>query len=299
MAVFAVPFRRPIPSLIRADEWQVLSEEPQLLPEFLPHWDYNTELSIARTLAVDVEGVLAACGLGQSERLKIAVVWSSPGSFLRGLLCSVVLEAGGGSAEVALRGVLKGGEAVGSVRIDTLLLLGREQSSAQLLSPTRAGSILWHDTVTVAVEGRAPRFPIEIIDFSSVSWAPTGAAWLLNWNPFDLHQPFLGAVRLFINSGHETVVRAASGAVADTEAAAIRSAIFFDTGRTIIRGALSNEEFVAQPHGYDRGSIGSAAAQLIESLFPGDSPLALKNMMTERAEYFDSLLQSKLDLFRS
>jgi hypothetical protein len=211
----------------------------------------------------------------------------------------VLLEPEQDSNEIILRGTVRGGDIVGSIRVETLLLLGAERLIPEPLTATRPGSILWHDSAVVAVEGEAPRFPIEVIDFASVVWAPSDAAWLLSWNSYDLHQPFLGAVRLFINSTHNGVVRAASGNGMDAESAAIRSAIYYDTGRSLIRGALSNEDFLANPDEYEPASVGSTVAQLLRLLFPGDSFLELRNMLVERTEYFDSLLQARLQLFRT
>lgn len=298
MAVTAVPYLRPDPRLIEAGEWQILGEEPEPLPELLPHWDYNTDIVIGRTVAIDAAQVRATCLLAASDSLKIVAVWSSPGSFQRGVLCSHELMPAAGLVHMVLRGTLTGGEIVGSVKIDTFVVLASPLEAAQPLAPSRPGSILWQDSASVLVEGTGPRFPMGVIDFQDVTWVPNGAAWYLAWNPYDLDQPFLGAVRLFINSAHEQVVQATTTPAGDAGAAAIRSAIYFDVGRALLRGGLGNAEFLDQFDSFPRGTTGHAIATLLRTTFPGESPLEIRNQLIERPDYFDSMLQSKLNLFQ-
>jgi hypothetical protein len=299
MAVTAVPYLRPTSNLIEAGEWQVLEEEPRPLPELLPHWDYNTDVKIGRTISLQVAEVRAACRLTEDDALKIIVVWHSPGSFQRGVLCTYELDATEDRRHMALRGTLRGSEIVGSVKVDTFVVLGARPQDPQPLTPTHPGSILWQDSASVLVEGTGPRFPMEVIDFGGVTWAPSGAAWVLVWNPFDVDQPFLGAVRLFLNAAHEQVVRAATTAATDLGATAIRSAIYFDVGRALLRGALSNPDFLSQFGSFPRGSTGHAIATLLRTTFPGEPVLEIRNLMTERPDFFDSVLQSKFNLFQA
>jgi hypothetical protein len=104
-------------------------------------------------------------------------------------------------------------------------------------------------------------------------------------------------VRLFINSAHPAVVGAVQAADPTPDQAAIRSAIYFDVGRQLVRGALENDEFIEASDTFPEGSTGRAVARLVRRVFPGEKPRALRNLMRSRREYFDSSLQASFRLF--
>jgi hypothetical protein len=293
-AIFAVPFRRAAVARVQGRQWVLLGDIPAQLPDALADWDYNTELAIARAVSVDVAGIRDDVGLQPDDRIALVAMWSSPGSFQRGLICRREL---GSAAEYELAGQLSGRDASGSIRLETCVILVNDCTPRSVLSPAQAGSILWRDSVEVRVEGTSARFPVEVIDFSQAAWAATDAAWMLSWNRHDFHQPFMGAVRLFINSGHERVVKAVSGGLSDPEAAAVRSAIYVDVGRALIKGALAEEEFVLERNVYENGTVGRSIANLFGLLFPNESLEGLRGMAEQRPDYFESLLQARLRLF--
>jgi hypothetical protein len=287
--ISAVPFRTTPTSAVAAAPWHVQTDEGlQPLPRVLPHWDYNQRLLLTRTIQLDSDALLTACQLSSNDPLRIVAVWSCPGN-----LDTVVP----GAVRVLLEGTVDGHELSGELRIETHLVLLKQRPNGVSLAATRPGSILWRDASSSIVEGGAPRFPVEVVDFSHTLWAPPSAAWYLSWNPLDLRQPFLGTVRLMINSGIAPVVRAVARNDSDASAKAIRSTIHFEVGRTLIRGALCNDEFRSDPEGFPEGTVGRALSRLVGLLFPGDSPEGLKNLMDQRPEFFDSVLQEKLKLF--
>jgi hypothetical protein len=167
-----------------------------------------------------------------------------------------------------------------------------------VLAARYPGSILWEDRVRVALEGTSSRFPTEVVNFNTASWAPYGGAgWFLSWNRDELREPLLRNVRLFVNSTHTGIVAAVQAALPTPEQAMIRSAIYYDVGRQLIRGALENVEFVEDSHAYPNGSTGKAILSMINLLFPADTPASLRSTMRTRPEYFDSVLQGLLRLF--
>ncbi len=297
--IIGVPYRRTGEDRIICEPW-VLTHggSSEALPPVLPHWDYNTDLVVARNVVVDAGGVRHDSVLTDADPVRVAAVWHSTGTALRGCLFQSDLPSGGGLHCVSMFGRIPGRELAGEVRLETHLLVPTGRAGAEPLSPLYAGSVLWSDTLTVELEGNAPRFPVELIDFETVLWAPhPDASWYVSWNRYDLHQPMLGSVRLFVNARHPRVVRAMSQEAQDSEARAIRSAIYYDVGRGLIRAALYDEQFLENPEIFNPGTIGRAVARLIRSLFPTDSPRSLRSAMQERPEHFDSELQARLRLF--
>jgi hypothetical protein len=241
--------------------------------------------------------IRADCRLGADDPVEAVVVWRSSGSTIRGRGTVVALGSATESREFTLSADLPGRLLAGDVRISTQIVLAGEGRSSDVLAPRFAGSVLWEESVSVALEGTASRFPIEVVDFSAVHWAPYGAGWYLSWNSDELHQPFLRNVRLFINASHPAVVGAVQTATPTPEQAALRSVLYYDVGRQLIRGALENDDLVEVPESFAEGSTGRAVLRMLKVFFPTERPKSLRSTMRTRREYFDGLLQGSLRLF--
>jgi hypothetical protein len=247
---------------------------------------------------IDLDTVRLACEIETHELLRIAAVWRSPGTALRGALTTQDINGPlTGIRQFRLQAVVDGHQLGGQLRIETHLLLTTNRRSASVISPTRAGSIIWRDVIATVVEGDAPRFPVEVADFSLTLGVPADAVWFLSWNSDDMHQPFLGAVRLMINTGVPAVVEAVAGGGRDPRSKAIRSAIYYEVGRALIRGALSNDEFLSAPDSFPDGSVGHSLSTLLRIHFSTYTVYGVKHLLDERPRYFDSVLQGKLKLF--
>lgn len=294
--VTAVPFARPDPASIAADPWLLHGETAvEELPDSLPDWDYHTHLVLTRTVGVDSAAVRGHCGLHPGAPLRLAAFWEAQGTALRGTIDIVDVPDPGEVHVLELSGRLQGGTLCGSVNVETKLIVAKNQDPS-LLRPYRAGSVLWSDQASVRLEGVGSRFPVAIVDFSELLGHPDEAGWLLSWNPLDLHQPFMGTVQLLLNKRHLRVVEAVSAA-SSAGGSAIRSAVYYDVARSLIRGALDNDEFVGDADSFVQGSVGDAVKSLLGRLFPGESIRGIRNGMREQPDYFDSLLQAKLRLF--
>jgi hypothetical protein len=297
--LYGVPYRQARAGHVHLTPWQLLvegREEP--LPEAMPRWDYSTDLSIRRSGTIDIRAVRQECGLAPDDPLRLAAIWQSRGSALRGKVCSVNIPPGADAPSVTLEGRLSGRDLAGTLDITTMLLLARPRTSPVRLVATKAGSTLWEDMTPVALEGTASRFPMEVVDFAKMPGVPAAAAWYLDSAHVDLHRSFLGSVRLLLNANCEAVVRAASSQAPTAEDRAIRSAIHYDVGRMLVRRALSEDELLENPDAFDAGTVGATLAALLAVLFSADPVRAVRDAMLERPEYFDSVLQEKLRLFR-
>jgi len=295
--VVGLPFRRIPQDRVMCEPWQshVGGDAGPLTTELL-HWDYNVEMRVVRSIVVDESELRACCRLNAKAKLAAVVVWRSTGTTLRGRGSVVSLGAVSGPREFSVAANIPGSLLAGDVRISTQIVLVARREVDGALAAAYAGSVLWEDTVQVALEGFSSRFPMEVVDFSTTPWAPYGGGWFLSWNSEELHEPFLRNVRLFLNRGQANVVGAVQAAHPTPEQKAIRSMIYYDVGRQLLRGALENESFIEDAESFAEGSTGKAVLRLCRTLFPADKPRAIRSTMRSRREYFDSSLQASLRL---
>lgn len=296
--VITLPFRRALQERLVCAPWQSESEGISgPLGHELPHWDYNVDLRIVRTVTLYEREIRLDCGLSDKDRLLLAVLWRSSGTNLRGFASRIPLGCSKEPRELTLSATIPGHLMSGELHIATQVVLAAGISGRQPLVPRHAGTVLWEERSVVALEGTASRFPMEVIDFSGTHWAPYEAGWYLSWNSEDLEEPFLKNVRLFINGAHPRVVGSVQSPNPTPDQQCIRSVIYYDVGRQLLRGALNNEEFVEQPRRFGEGTTGRAIYGMLQALFPASSVKGMANTMRERPEYFESMLQGSLRLF--
>lgn len=293
------PYHTVISECIKVEPWKVLhGEDFKILPSILTGWDCNSSLKAYRALKLDLGNIWNDCELAQNDSLKISVAWFSSGTSLRGVdFTTENISYSQGESSCQLQIDLSGQNLASDVVIRTQLVLAKNGESTSNLAPKIPGSILWQDEHRVLVEGRAARFPIEIIDFDVTTWTPSEGAWFLDWSKDNLYQSLLGGLRLYINAKHGKVIKAIKAEHPDAEDKAIFSTIYHDVGRTLITGALQNSEFVEDPSAFTDGSIGAAIRRLMKIVFPHDTPEGLRQRMTERSIDFECSLQAGLRLF--
>jgi hypothetical protein len=261
--------------------------------------DYGSTLRLQRELIVDVVGLRSDCSLANDVPLLVAASWSSTGTGLRRSLSRVDVPVAEDICLLELNGQISGGDIAGTLHVETSILLASDQNNGTPLAARQVGSVLLQERQTVLLDASASFFPVEVVDFTTTFWANREAGWRLSWNTAALDLPFLGSVRLFINAAHPRVVHAVSGEASTGEAAAIRSAIYFDVARALVLGALGNEEFIERNGDYADGCCGKVVYALIQMLFPGDSVEGLATAASQRADHFNSDLQGRLRVFWS
>lgn len=287
----------PSSSRINISEWQLNIDGEKLpLPETLPHWDQGMPLRITLKAVTDIDGIKADCELANDDIVRLAVLWYSPGTGLRGQGSYRDLDISSSSLTVTLTFSVPGMLLANRVRIEVLLVLAQNSVSASLLAPKKAGSILWREEKTILLEGQGARFPVELIDFTASQWLPENAAWFLEWNNDDYHQMLLGNMRLLINSNNASVKRAVTETLLEDRT--IRDFIWFDVARAIIMRVLENNDFSKDIESYEDGSIGVYIRRLIYTIFPGR---ALDGLIEERIQHpslIECALQNYLQLFQ-
>jgi len=296
--VIMLPYLTPSLERVRITSWQQrVNEETIPLQEILPHWDPGTPLNLSTTVEVDIQAVREDCRLTSTDTLRIVLVWYSSGTGLRGRGDYVDINDINASRPLTLTIFLPGELLADEVRVEMQLLLASPGKSSFELSPKRPGSILWSEGKTMALEGLASRFPIEMISFSKNYWLPENAAWYLEWDPFDLEQLALRTMRFYINEDNAKIKKAVTNPTTEVDEL-VRDVIEFDVGRAMIMGALENDSFVRHPDPYADGSVGSYVQRLIWTLFSNEGWEGIVYSHQQNRSRFECELQAKFKLFQ-
>jgi len=290
------PYLRAQPSRVGGFPWHLVAGSRELLlKEALEHWDPSTDLSLRRRIRVDIDSILADCALPPGTPLRVLASWHCEGTTLRGVGTSTLLPTTG-LTEVFLDIVMAGIRLGGKLFLNVSVVLGRKLEPRPLM-PYRAGTILWEDSHELRLEGSGSRFPMEEVSFSAAGWEfPPNAAWRLEWERGDLELPVLGSVRLYLNRDHPVVQEMIHHPDAPTSQL-ITSAVQFDIARSLIRGALLEDDFHVRSAPWPSDSVGRAIERLLKSRFKTMSPLALREVLRSDPDQFEAMLQSNLGLF--
>ncbi|MGI8774075.1 MAG: hypothetical protein ACR2KQ_03505 [Actinomycetota bacterium] len=292
----SVPYKIIRDDRVRAFWYEGDVESGRALPESLPAWDPDTPVSVAITADIDVAGGLADVGLDGSEPLVAALVWSSPGSRMRGMGDRAVITASTeGHQSVSLRCDIPGQHLADSVELTLLLALEQMPAEAAPLAPSRCGSRLWSDSRSITLAGEAGRFPMQWVDFEQIA-LPQNAAWYLDWDPNDLHRGTGNSLCLYLNSKHDGLRAALEAGDPDEKAQLLFDILRFDVGRSMLIGALQNDELIEDRERFDEGTLGDTIGRLIDTLFHDhDRETLMQKAKHDRAR-FDALVQDRLRL---
>jgi hypothetical protein len=291
--IVALPYLTPGASRIAAGEW-IGSHGERV--DLIPDWDYGTEVRISRAVDLDIAGIRSDCALEGRGRLALTVVWRSTKTGMRGAMPAIMLPdtADHWGGEISLR--LEGAELGGELRLNTRLLLASGGGRASDLAPHLAASVLWQDRHTILLEGGGARFPMEVVDFAAARLPAAGAAWYLHWPREDLHQPVLGALRLYLNEGHPMMRALLNGELTTELSAGVVSMMRYDTVRSLVSAVLVDEEFIDDPAAYADGSVGALLRRLLNAYWPDQSPVSLRNHLMVHPEAFNSEMQERMRL---
>lgn len=301
-SVTAIPYCTATPSRVKCDHWLRLEDgEPAELEESIGGFDYTSTLAVQRRIEIDLAGLRSDCRLPEETPLALSVSWTSGGTHLRRPLCRTSLPTREQSTQIVVSGAIPADSASGRVTLDTKIVLASGVHPEVPLAAVLPGSVLWTESQSISLDGSTSFFPIQLANFAdeSARWSQPDAAWCLLWPTLELDRPFLGSVKLLINSSHPRVASAVSGPARTKEAQAIRTAIYFDVARTLILGALNNQEFIDRDGEYPIATCGKAVNDLIRYHFPADKLASLRDTASSAPELFSADLQSKLRLFWS
>ena len=273
--------------------WQMhTTGGPAPLDDDVPAWDYLASLDLSAVLEVDIDAVYTSCHLGENSQLRVIVTAASSTTKMRGPVASIPVAAG--PMPIDLRVV--GHELGGRLALDTLLVAAHVDR-IDVLSPRAAGSILWRHRKTAWLEGESARFPTEVADLGAAPYFTPGALWYVDVRTDDLDSAALGSVRLVLNESHAAVARTLAGDVSP-ETNATLSALKWDVARQLILSALDSDEFVERGGVFEDETLGAMLAGVLTLHWPGESPLALRQLRRTEPARFERELQDRAGLLR-
>lgn len=176
-----------------------------------PTWDYLASASVYGGVKVHANELLRSTGLTDLAAVSAILQVDCHATGFRQLVAVPVLQTVGHA--VSLHMDIEPHAVAGEIEIHYGLVLERGCEQQQNMAPFRRGSRVYTlaRTHKFLLEGDAAGFPTEAFDFEPTGY-PDGAPWHLNFRAESLGDPFMGAVRLFVNTKHPASAELLSGA---------------------------------------------------------------------------------------
>jgi hypothetical protein len=202
----ALPYRTPAPGRIATEPWFLIADTAQELPPFVDGWDYTTNLRLVRRIRIDRSGACADAGLPPDAPLEICVRVRPSTSLLRAVVARIPIPTDT-SQPRPLEAVLAGPELAGTISIETLLELGQHVQGTDPFVASHAGSILWRDETSTALEGDSGLVPMAPVSFAQAGF-PQAAAWYISLDTARWDWAALGSLLVLLNTDNPAVATA-------------------------------------------------------------------------------------------
>src|SRR4051794_29553686 len=257
-----MPYRVPLDERVAAGLWIDVQGAGSPIDESPPAWDYNTSLQLSREFQVDVEGIRKDCGLPADAELEACVRYWTSRSRLRTLCARSALPV-----EAGLHAVVSGADLGGVLTVETTIELAADVKALPPYVAHRAGSILWRQWTSVALEGDGGLLPLAPVSFEDQGYLPASAAWQISLDSTDWHHAALGSLLVLLNTDNATVRQGLDGKLDDTAAAVLWDTLQVDVVADLVGKALDDPDFpgTGSEQEVDEGSL----ARLVESLVGG------------------------------
>lgn len=254
----AMPFRVASPdSVVFQDPVLRTGETVIRVGEPVPTWDYLSPVEISCSCEVDTAELLRSTGLSSLEHIAMVLQVDCPATGIRRVTTGS-LERSGGLPSLGIE--LAPNTVAVEVEVRQGLVLSHPDPRSRDRAARRTGSRL-HPGGRVArfrLEGDAAGFPVEAFDFSRAG-LPADAAWRLNFRSESLDLPFLGAVRLFVNTNHEYASQLLAG-TSPLLQSVLNYSILEQMLLTVVADSAEDDISLA----YDSGTVGAVLNELTE-----------------------------------
>lgn len=254
------PFFVAADDSVQLGRWEIFTDrqEWESLEPALASWDYNTNLIVRRSVAIDVDAVRDSAQLPASAGLAWSVSWRARDSSLSSLLGEVVSAEDETTIEIRL----DASELGAAVDLITRLVLTTEIREPSPGVACKVGSILYEDVQRLDLLGSMAQFPVSVIDFHAAGLDPD-ASFVLELDD-DPRTPLLGGALLMINARDADLVRAATTAGAPSGLSSVLvSGLSEEVYRTLIEYATAPERADLLDEGdFDDESIGRTVLML-------------------------------------
>ncbi|POH69952.1 MULTISPECIES: hypothetical protein [Cryobacterium] len=253
-------------------------EGPTTLPEVIEWWDPDTDISMSRTVSVDMEKVLAGTGLTEDAEMSITVSWTSSSTGMTSAAWSKRVQSGG-LHRVDL--VLPSKQIGGVLSIRSTLALTKPMSVARRGVAGVVGSILAEDLWRVSLEGTAARFPIAMTDFAGTNYG-TESSWALQTS-LELDAPFMGSYLLMVNKRDTELAKAIGRGGKAPRDVFLIDQLELEVATLFIELGLERREELEFVENWPPESVGEVLSRWLKS--PGASNLHPPTDAGELSEY--------------
>lgn len=218
-------------------------------------WDYLATSTVLGGVRIDPDELRRSTAMADLDGLSAAMQVDCTATGFRETVTVPVLSAVGADALVQVR--IGPHTVAGELNVRYGIVLEREREMGHEMSASRRGSRVYTPAKNFrfSLEGDAAGFPTEAFDFEPTAY-PTEACWHLNFRADSLDEPFMGAVRLFINTRHPAASTLLSGT-----ASIHRSVLFHGVVEQLLVSA-SNRWSDELPAEYEDGTVGHALHEL-------------------------------------
>jgi len=206
----AYPWLQAGKDSVSADAWNYSLSEGCLAPlaDFIKDWDYQSSLRILRTIRVDLDKLHKdiAADPGNWEFEIQVEIGTGQGTLPRRMVSTTSLPIKTEDKSIELDITVPSTDLSNQIILNTSLVLSKPGSTTSALSPRKAGARLWQDRKDCRLEGQDARFPMEAVSFRKLfpGRPQENALWYLRWDSQRLDRDLHGAIRLYVNSDHES-----------------------------------------------------------------------------------------------
>lgn len=255
-------------------------------------WDYLTEVSVIGNVKVSPDELLGSTGLSDLGGVSATLQVDCPATGFRNMAAVPVLCAVDKGTRLQLD--IRPHTIAGEIEVRYGLVLEKERENEPTMAPFRRGSRVYTAAriYRFLLEGDGAGFPTEAFDFEPTGY-PTGAPWHLSFRADSLDEPFMGAVRLFINTQHS-----ASTALLAGKPGIPHSVLFHGVLEQLLvtmadRSSGLNQgwaEGLSATH--DEGSVGAVMNELTSTYLNMTLPVAMAAINADRDRVLTKLRET-------
>lgn len=258
-----------------------------------PTWDYLTTSTVLGGVRVDTAELLRSTALDDPGVISATMQVDCPSTGFRAMKVLPVLRAADHEAVMHL--VIGPHTVADQIEITYGLVLTRDLAPQTSMAPYLRGSRVFASTQShrFILEGDAAGFPTEAFAFGPAG-LPKGAPWHLRFHVESLEDPFMGAVRLFINTEHPASDQLLSGAPGLHRSVLFHSVLeqLFITAADHGQGEGADDWSELLPASHSEGSVGAVLSALTNTYLEMALPTAMTAIRTDRARVLTKLRES-------
>ena len=275
---------------VQIDPWSISlgDADSQASPVELQDWSYYQPVKVKVSVVAEKSNLLRRLQLGDDAVLAVVVIWTSPGTSLRG--ASVVVPVGANETPVEFE--LDGGLLRGDLRLECQIVLKRaSDQELSPLAPREPGAVVWSSEHSIRLEGTGSRMPVIAVPFSE-HLSDTGhhGLWWLQVTSSDLSSPAESALWMWLNE-ENVMIQDLLGFPENDGPIVTQHLLKLDFYRQLVEVGLRNEDFSLEEE-YPVGSLGAVIADPVSLL--GRHLSELRSILSNDPHRLEAEIQSRL-----